>query len=42
MVRYNLNHLTQPDDQNKPGPIQDDEALLFFALIRVTPIKKIL
>lgn len=41
MVRYNLNHLTQDDDQNKPGPIQDDEALLLFALIRVTRIKRI-
>ena len=42
MVRYNLQHLTQPDDQNKPGPIQDDEALLLFALIRVTRIKRVL
>lgn len=42
MVTYNLKHLTQAPDQNKPGPIQDDEALLFFALIRVTRIKRIL
>ncbi|MCK9371031.1 class I SAM-dependent methyltransferase [Candidatus Dojkabacteria bacterium] len=42
MVRYNLQHLTQDDAQNKPGAIQDDEALLFFALIRVTRIKRIL
>ncbi len=41
MVTYNLKHLTQPEDQNKPGPIQDDEALLLFALIRVTRIKRI-
>jgi hypothetical protein len=42
MSTYNLNHLTQPDAQNNPGPIQDDEALLLFALIRVTRIKRIL
>ena len=42
MVTYNLSHLTQNNDQNKPGPIQDDEALLLFALIRVTRIKRIL
>jgi hypothetical protein len=41
MVTYNLSHLTQADDQSKPGPIQDDEALLLFALIRVTRIKRI-
>ena len=38
---YNLDHLTQPDHQAIPGPIQDDEALLFYALIRVTRIKRI-
>lgn len=42
MARYNLNHLTQPEEQNVPGPIQDDEALLLFALIRVTRIKRVL
>ena len=41
-MNYNLNHLTQSEDQSNPGPIQDDEALLFFALIRVTRIKRIL
>lgn len=41
MVVYSLNHLTQTDDQSKPGAIQDDEALLFFALVRVTRIKRI-
>lgn len=41
-MKYNLEHLTQPEAQNIPGPIQDDEALLFFALIRVTRIKRIL
>lgn len=42
MARYNLNHLTQPEEQNIPGSIQDDEALLLFALIRVTRIKRVL
>lgn len=41
MVIYNLNHLTQLDTQSIPGSIQDDEALLLFALIRVTRIKRI-
>src|SRR5579872_3041055 len=42
MTSYNLNHLTQPNEQNIPGPIQDDEALFLFALIKVTRIKRIL
>lgn len=40
-MEYNLKHLTQNADQSSPGPIQDDEALLLFALIRVTRIKRI-
>lgn len=40
-MKYDLAHLTQSDDQSTPGPIQDDEALLFFAMIRVTRIKRI-
>jgi hypothetical protein len=40
-MKYDLTHLTQSDDQNNPGPIQDDEALLLYALIRVTRIKRI-
>lgn len=42
MANYNLKHLTQEEDQSNPGPIQDDEALLLFALIRVIRIKRIL
>ena len=42
MTTYDLSHLTQDESQNNPGPIQDDEALLFFALIRVTRIKRVL
>jgi len=41
MVDYNLKHLIQADEQSNPGPIQDDEALFLFALIRVTRIKRI-
>lgn len=41
MSTYNLNHLTQSEDQSSPGPIQDDEALFLFALVRVTRIKRI-
>jgi len=42
MTTYNLSHLTQADEQSNPGPIQDDEALLLFGLIRTTRIKRIL
>lgn len=34
MVDYNLEHLTQPPEQYVLGPIQDDEALFLYALIR--------
>jgi predicted O-methyltransferase YrrM len=42
MVKYNLSHLTQPDNQLVAGPIQDDEALLLFAIIRVMRLRRIL
>lgn len=42
MVVYNLNHLTQSTDQNVSGPIQDDEALFLFALIRGSRLSRIL
>lgn len=42
MVAYNLAHLTQADTQDVIGPIQDDEALFLFALIRVMRLKRIL
>jgi hypothetical protein len=41
MVQYDLHHLTQPNDQVVGGPIQDDEALLLYAIIRVCMIKNI-
>lgn len=42
MVKYNLSHLTQPDNQFIGGPIQDDEALLLFAIIRVMRLRRVL
>lgn len=42
MVAYKLDHLTQPDSQAVVGPIQDDEALFLFALIRVMRLRRVL
>jgi predicted O-methyltransferase YrrM len=42
MVAYDLAHLTQTPDQRVLGPIQDDEALLFYALCRVMLIRRVL
>lgn len=42
MVHYNLEHLTQDDQQAVVGPIQDDEALFLFSLIRCMKISRIL
>ena len=42
MASYDLTHLVQPDAQTVMGPIQDDEALLLFALIRVMRLRTIL
>jgi len=42
MVTYNLSHLTQPDRQDVGGPIQDDEALFLFALVRGMRLERIL
>ena len=33
MVNYDLAHLTQPENQNVSGPIQDDEALFLYSII---------
>ena len=41
MVQYDLNHLIQSDDQAVSGPIQDDEALLLYAIVRVCMVKNI-
>lgn len=40
--KYDLSHLTQPSNQDVSGPIQDDEALFLFALIRVMRIRRVL
>ena len=42
MVVYDLSHLTQPDNQQVGGPIQDDEALFLFALVRAMRLRRIL
>ena len=42
MVMYNLSHLIQYDPQIVFGPIQDDEALFLFSLVRVLRLKRIL
>jgi predicted O-methyltransferase YrrM len=42
MVTYALGHLTQADDQKVGGPIQDDEALLLFSMIRVMRLKRVI
>jgi len=41
-MQYDLSHLTQPPSQSVAGPIQDDEALLLFAMCRVTCARRIL
>jgi hypothetical protein len=42
MVTYNLDHLKQKDDQYDMGPIQDDEALFLFGLVRTMQIKRVM
>jgi predicted O-methyltransferase YrrM len=42
MVKYNLDHLTQDDKQEVWGPIQDDEALFLYSIIRGCRLKRIL
>lgn len=41
VVKYSLEHLTQADDQRIIGPIQDDEALFLFALIKCMMLRTI-
>jgi hypothetical protein len=40
MVSYDLSHLTQSPDQRVQGPIQDDEALLLYALVKVMRLRR--
>lgn len=42
MVKYDLTHLTQPENQNVSGPIQDDEALFLYSIIRGCRLERIL
>lgn len=42
MVHYDLSHLTQEEHQNVSGPIQDDEALFIYSIIRGCRLKRIL
>jgi len=42
MVNYNLNHLTQPEHQRVLGPIQDDEALFLYSIIKSMRLDRIL
>lgn len=40
--KYDLSHLVQADDQVVAGPVQDDEALLLFAVIRTSRLRRVL
>lgn len=42
MSTYDLSHLTQPDPQVLIGPIQDDEALFLYAVVRGVRCDRIL
>lgn len=37
-MKYNISHLIQEENQSVLGPIQDDEALLLYSIIRVMRI----
>ena len=41
-AKYDLNHLTQARGQVACGPIQDDEALALFSLVRVCRLRSVL
>lgn len=42
MVHYNLLHLRQPNDQAVVGPIQDDEALFLYSIVKAMRLNRIL
>lgn len=42
MVLYNLQHLTQPENQKVCGPIQDDEALFLYSIVRGSRMRRVL
>jgi predicted O-methyltransferase YrrM len=41
-MNYNLSHLTQPPSQDLLGPIQDDEALVLYSIIRTSRLEKVI
>src|SRR5271166_5493689 len=42
MVKYSLSHLTQEPSQMVSGPIQDDEALVLFSIIRCMRMRTVI
>jgi predicted O-methyltransferase YrrM len=42
MVKYDLEHLTQGPDQRVCGPIQDDEALFIYSIIKGMRLTRVL
>ena len=42
MVAYDISHLTQPEGEQVGGPIQDDEALFLFGLVRGMRLRRVL
>ena len=42
MVNYDLSHLTQDQKQDVWGPIQDDEALFLYSIVRSSRLSRIL
>lgn len=42
ITKYDFSHLTQKPDQQVGGPIQDDEALLLFGIIRTMRVHNVL
>ena len=42
MVLYDLAHLTQPEDQRVIGPVQDDEALFLYSIVKGSRMRRIL
>jgi predicted O-methyltransferase YrrM len=40
--KYDFSHLTQELDQRAGGPIQDDEALLLYSVVRTMRLKRVL
>lgn len=41
-AKYDLSHLRQKPAQNVGGPVQDDEALALYALVRVMRVRRVL